>query len=59
VKTPDPAAHPTVLYAEGGLVNFGYVQIAAQADGKVHLMADVRDAQGARRAGSLVDLTPK
>lgn len=59
VRAPDLAAHPTVLYAEGGLFNFGYVRIAAQSDGKVHLMADVRDATGAPRLGSLVDLTPR
>jgi alkaline phosphatase D len=59
VRAPDLAAHPTVLYAEGELFNFGYVRIAAQGDGKVHLMADVRGADGVRRPGSLVDLTPQ
>jgi hypothetical protein len=59
VKAPDPAASPTVLYAEGGLFNFGYYQIAAQSDGKVHFVADVRDEHGVRRPGSLVDLTPR
>jgi alkaline phosphatase D len=59
VRAPDPAANPTVLYAEGGLFNFGYVEVATQADGKVHFVADVRDAQGVRRPGSLVDLTPE
>lgn len=59
VKAPDPAANPTVLYAEGGLFNFGYYQIAAQRDGRVHFVADVRDEHGVQRPGSLIDLTPR
>src|SRR5439155_1681825 len=56
----DPSAHPTVLYAEGGLFNFGLVSIRRQeADGKVHLIADARGADGAQRPGSILDLTPQ
>lgn len=55
----DPAANPTSLYAEGGLFNFSYVRIEPQADGKVHLVADVRGADGVPRPGSHLDLTPQ
>ena len=55
----DPAANPTSLYAEGGLFNFSYVRIAPQADGKMHLVADVRDVNGVPRPGSHLDLTPQ
>ena len=55
----DPAANPTSLYAEGGLFNFNYVRISEHADGKIHLVADVRGPDGAPRPGSLLDLTPE
>ena len=55
----DPTASPTSLYSEGNLFNFGYVQIGRQADGAVHLIADVRGVDGQPRAGSRVDLTPQ
>ena len=55
----DPAANPTSLYAEGGLFNFSYVRVARQADGRVHLVADVRAANGVPRPGSQLDLTPQ
>ena len=55
----DPAANPTSLYAEGGLFNFSYVRIERQADGKVHLVADVRGVDGLPRPGSHLDLTPQ
>ena len=55
----DPAANPTSLYAEGGLFNFSYVRVARQADGKVHLVADVRGRERRAAAGSQLDLTPQ
>lgn len=55
----DLFANPTSLYAEGGIFNFGFVRIARQADGKVHLIADVRDENGVTRPGSTLDLTPQ
>jgi alkaline phosphatase D len=58
VKPPDPAANPEVLYAEGGLFNFGYYQIVRR-NGKMHFIADVRDEHGAQRPGSEIDLTPR
>jgi alkaline phosphatase D len=55
----DPAANPTSLYGEGGIFNFSYVRIERQADGKVHLVADVRGADGSPRPGSHLDLMPQ
>jgi alkaline phosphatase D len=55
----DPAANPTSLFGAGGLFNFNYVRVARQADGKVHLMADVRDEAGLPLPGSFLDLTPR
>ena len=55
----DPAAHPTSLFGAGGLFNFNYVRIARQADGKVHLIADVRNDAGLPLPGSLLDLIPR
>jgi alkaline phosphatase D len=56
----DPSLHPTVLYAEGNFFNFGFVTVRKNAsDGKVHLVADVRDEHGVGRPGSVLDLTPQ
>jgi len=52
----DPAANPTSLYAEAGIFNFNFVRIAPQADGSVHLVAEVRDQNGEVRPGSLLHL---
>ena len=46
------------LYAEGGIYNFEVVRIRRRADGKAHLVADVRGADGQVRSGSVLDLTP-
>jgi hypothetical protein len=57
---------PTFLQPKSGrsalaseATNFGYMRIGEQADGKVHLVADVRGADGLPRPGSLLDLTPR
>ncbi len=50
---------PVNLYAEGDLFNFGVVDVRTATDGKAHLRAEVRDATGAVRPGSLLDLTPR
>lgn len=55
----DPTLNPTILYSEGPLFNFGFVQVHEMADGKAHLLADVRDVAGVQRPGSVVDLTPQ
>ena len=55
----DSTLHPLVLYAQGGFSNFGSVTIARQADGHVHLIAQVYDEQGNLRPGSTFDLKPQ
>jgi hypothetical protein len=55
----DPAANPTSLFGAGGLFNFNYVRVARQADGKVHLIADVRNEAGVALPESVLDLTPR
>ena len=55
----DPSLNPRLLYAEGKLKNFGLVRIEEQADGEVHLLAEVRGEDGLVRAGSKVDLIPQ
>lgn len=55
----DSTLRPAVLYAEGGLFNFGYVTIARQADGYPHLIAEVYDDRGERRPGATLDLKPQ
>jgi alkaline phosphatase D len=55
----DPTAMPRFLYREGGIFNSAYVRVARARDGKVHLVADVRDARARVRPGSTVDLTPQ
>ena len=52
----DPTLGPTLLYAEGGIFNFGYYRVEKGADGRVRFLADVRDETGGVRAGSSVDL---
>ena len=53
------ALSPEVLYAEDGFFNFGYVLIEEQADGLMHLYADVRGEDGQPRPGSELDLAPR
>lgn len=52
----DPSLQPRLIYAEGRLQNFGFVQVRHRADGTVHLRADVRGEDGLPRPGSRVDL---
>jgi hypothetical protein len=47
-----------VLYVEGGIFNFSYIRLERQADGLVHLLADVRSEDGLPRPGSALDLRP-
>lgn len=55
----DPAANPTSLFGAGGLFNFNYIRVSRQADGKVHLIGDVRNENGVPLPGSLLDLSPR
>lgn len=55
----DPTLNPVLLYAEGGIFNFGYVRIEEGSEGMVDLVADVRGEDGQPRPGSLLKLVPK
>ncbi len=55
----DPTLNPTLLYAQGDLFNFGFVQTQPHADGTVHLIADVRAENGQIQSGSVLDLSPQ
>ena len=55
----DSTLRPTVLNAEGGLFNFGYVTIDRQADGLPHLITEVYDDSGTLRPGATLDLKPQ
>lgn len=55
----DPTLHPVVLYAEGGIFNFGTVRLGDSSTGTTHLWTDIRDDQGRIRAGSELELGPQ
>jgi alkaline phosphatase D len=56
----DETFHPKILYEEGGIFNFGYVQVQKQPeDNLVHLKARVVDENGLARPNSLLDLKPQ
>src|SRR5919106_1429642 len=56
----DTTFNPKLLYQEGGIFNFGYVQIQKKSeDNKVHLIAEVRGEDGLARPKSLLDLAPQ
>ena len=55
----DPTLHPVVLYAEGGIFNFGTVRVDPSAPGGTRLYTDVRDERGAVRPGSELELAPQ
>jgi len=55
----DPTLRPTILYGEGDVFNFGFVEIQRDAGGVSHLSADVRDDAGVVRPGSRLRLTPR
>lgn len=56
--TLDPTFSPVSLYAEGGIFNFGFLDIVPGADGAPVLRADVRDENGIVRPGSAIELVP-
>ena len=53
---PDPTFQPTILYVEGGLFNFAYLQIVEGTDGKSHMLVDIIGADGIARLNSHLDL---
>lgn len=52
VRPSDPSFAPQVLYAEGGLFNFGVLDIRREGRGAPTLTIEIRDAQGQVRPGS-------
>lgn len=55
----DPTLNPVLLYAEGKRLNFGYIRIQLDDDGKARFTADVRGEDGAPRKGSELRLSPQ
>ena len=56
----DTTFNPKILYEEGGLFNFGYVEIQKQPeDNLVHLISRIVDENGYTRSNSLLDLKPQ
>jgi hypothetical protein len=49
---------PTILYIEGGILNFGYFKIHKGMDGLMHLTASIIGEVGLPRPNSHIDLTP-
>jgi alkaline phosphatase D len=56
----DRTINATSKYQENQIFNFGYIKIQQEkSDGKVHLIAEVIDADGLVRPGSNWDLSPQ
>jgi hypothetical protein len=56
----DPTINATSKYQENKIFNFEYIKIQKEnLDGKVHLIAEVRDDDGLLRPGSNWDLSPQ
>jgi alkaline phosphatase D len=54
----DPTFQPTIMYIEGGILNFGYFKIQKGNDGLNHLTASIIGEDGLPRPNSQIDLTP-
>jgi alkaline phosphatase D len=56
----DTTFNPNILYEEGGIFNFGYVEIQKQPeDNLVHLTSRIVDENGFTRPNSLLELKPQ
>jgi alkaline phosphatase D len=56
----DTTFNPKILYEEGGVFNFGYVQVQKHTeDNLVHLVAQIVDDNGFAHSSSLLDLKPQ
>lgn len=56
----DPTINATSKYQENKIFNFGYIKVQKEnLDGKVHLIAEVRDEDSILRPGSNWDLSPQ
>lgn len=54
----DPTLRPVILFSEGGVFNFGEVEITPATDGSPsRLVYTVRDERGELRPGSRLELT--
>ncbi|MGZ5511445.1 MAG: hypothetical protein ACXWFC_13385, partial [Nitrososphaeraceae archaeon] len=53
---PDPTFQPTIIYVEGGIFNFAYIQIVERTDGKSHMLIDIIGEDGIARPNSHLDL---
>jgi len=54
----DDTLNPVVLYAEGNIFNFAYMQIKP-VDGEMRFITDVRDDTGKVRFGSVLEIRPR
>jgi len=43
---PDPTFQPTIIYVEGGIFNFAYIQIIEGTEDKSHMIVDIIGADG-------------
>lgn len=54
----DDTLNPVVLYAEGNIFNFAYMEIKP-VDGEMRFITDVRDETGKVRPGSVLEIRPR
>lgn len=54
----DDTLNPIVLYAEGDIFNFAYMEIKS-VDGEMRFITDVRDETGKVRPGSVLEIRPE
>jgi alkaline phosphatase D len=56
----DMTFNPKILYEEGGIFNFGYVEVQKKpGDNLAHLIAQIVDENGLAHPNSLLDLKPQ
>ena len=55
----DPTLNPVVLYAEGGIFNFGTVRLITNGNDRPSLQTDIRDETGTIRPGSRLLIFPQ
>lgn len=53
----DDTLNPVVLYAEGNIFNFAYMEIRS-VEGEMHFITDIRDEKGQVRPGSVLEIRP-
>ena len=55
----DQTLRPVVLYAEGGIFNFGFIEIGDGSPERPALRTDIRDETGRVRPGSRLEIAPE